>query len=230
MPSHEIKHLFPRALNPTILQWLHLRCPPDPQYPDAIVSSIYYDSPDNYCLDAKLNSDFLKTKIRWRWYSHPLTGEPGAAAFLEVKSKIGATRTKLRIPTQRNGPWLDQASLTDHNLLEANELLLRHGILPPRAWYPAFQITYRRRRFMEPCTGGRLCVDTDITVPRAHPRLGPYQMPLAIDLSVLEFKTHLDELPPQLHQLTAMGCRREAFSKFLTCYNQLREFTQPKVL
>jgi hypothetical protein len=223
-PSHELKFTFLNALAPTLVRWLQLRCPPDPDHPDGLVSSIYFDSPDGYCLAGKTNSDYLKTKVRWRWYADPDTGEPGDPAFLEIKSKTGSNRSKLRIPTRRTGAWLSRVPLTDSRLLEAGDLLLRRGVLPPRAWYPAFQITYRRWRFLEPCTGGRLCVDAHITAPRVHPRLAPRAPDLALAHGVLEFKTPQDDLPPFLHPLTALGCRRESFSKYLACFRRLRGF------
>ncbi len=201
-PNHELKFVFPNALATTIATWLSLRCLPDPEYPDGLVSSIYFDSRDLQCLAEKSNSDFLKMKVRWRWYSDPETGAPWPASFVEIKSKFGANRDKLRIPASRAGDWLSRASLLDPALLEVNHILLRHNLPQPRAWHPAFEVTYRRRRFIDPFTGGRLCVDSNIRAPRAHPPL--------------------DDLPAGLHQLTAMGCRRESFSKYLSCFLRLR--------
>lgn len=221
-PSHELKFIFPAARASSFVRWLQLRCRPDPEYPDGLVSSIYYDSTDWFCLSAKTNSDFLKTKIRWRWYSDPITGEPGEPAFLEVKSKFGANRNKKRIITNRTARWLSSTPLTDPRLMEACSILHQQGLLQPRAWFPAFQITYRRLRFIEPRTGDRLCLDYGITVPRAHPRLGLRMPPLPLTNGVIEFKTPLDDLPPGLHPLTAMGCRRASFSKYMACFNALR--------
>jgi hypothetical protein len=46
--------------------------------------------------------------------------------------------------------------------------------------------------------------------------------PLAVlNTGVVEVKGHVAELPETLHQLTALGCRKQAFSKYGTCYSNL---------
>ena len=43
--------------------------PADGAYSSNIVSSLYYDTRDRRGLYEKLNSDFLKLKVRLRWYT-----------------------------------------------------------------------------------------------------------------------------------------------------------------
>ena len=58
--------LLPQARARTVLNWLRGRCVPDPKHPDGLINSIYYDSPDLSLLRAKVNSDFVKQKVRVR--------------------------------------------------------------------------------------------------------------------------------------------------------------------
>ena len=44
-------------------------CRRDPEFPAAVVWTIYYDTPAFASLGEKINSDYLKRKIRVRWYS-----------------------------------------------------------------------------------------------------------------------------------------------------------------
>ena len=74
--DHEIKLVLPNRAARSLVRWLRSRCWPDPLYPAATVSSIYYDTPDWRLLREKVNSDFLKTKVRLRWYSDIDGAEP----------------------------------------------------------------------------------------------------------------------------------------------------------
>lgn len=68
-PEHELKFVFRNGFAREIVSWLEGRCLPDPEYPKGRVNSIYYDLRDHRLLDEKRNSDFLKTKVRLRWYA-----------------------------------------------------------------------------------------------------------------------------------------------------------------
>lgn len=81
--SHELKYVFPNRRAVSILNWLKARCRSDSDYPAAVVSSIYYDTVDWRSLAEKNNSDYLKTKIRLRWYQDLFTGELSQESFLE---------------------------------------------------------------------------------------------------------------------------------------------------
>lgn len=218
VPERELKFVFSNARAGQVVRWLEHACPDDPRFAAGIVSSVYFDSRRWDSLGEKINSDFIKTKIRLRWYADSKTGQPFDKVFLEVKRREGATRRKSRFPAPFSGAWLEQTALTHPRLLEVDGLLRIHG-LHPGAWVePAFRITYRRRRFVEPRSGVRVSVDWDIRVPSVnggrlwHPR--PYALPEA----VLEVKGAVDELPDALRPLLDFGLRRRSFSKYVACY------------
>lgn len=201
-----------------LVAWLSGRCRPDPDFPEGIVSSIYYDSMDWVLLREKLNSDYVKTKIRVRWYGDLETGETGEASFLEVKTKEGGLSGKTRIRTQWPGSWLETVPLNDSALLSVRPHLRSCGVSHPDTVVPAFVVRYNRVRFVEPVTGARLCIDWNIGAPRVNPQLLPGFHAFVLPFGVFEVKGGIDDLPPILHTMTVMGCRKQAVSKYLACY------------
>ena len=66
--SFEIKYTVPASRVPALCSLLDARCHPDPHYPRGHVRSLYFDTPDLRFLAEKSDGDFLKTKVRLRWY------------------------------------------------------------------------------------------------------------------------------------------------------------------
>ena len=217
--SHELKFVFENHRAGIILNWLKARCRVDAEFPAAMVSSIYYDSRNWQSLGEKINSDFLKTKIRLRWYQDLHSGEFSRESFLEEKYKIGAKRRKVRIPTGVAGDRLEKLPLSDPQLRRLLINLKREGITMDQVFLPAFQVTYKRFRLIDPATSARLCVDHDIHSPRVNWQMMPSCIPSPISKGVFECKGVNVELPQILHQLTALGCKKESFSKYGVCHD-----------
>ena len=68
--EHEVKYVTSCIRANEALFWLNKTCKPDPLYPRSIVNSIYFDTLDFKALNEKINSDFIKTKFRIRWYEN----------------------------------------------------------------------------------------------------------------------------------------------------------------
>ncbi len=219
--DHEIKFVFENSRVSILIKWLELRCIPDPEFPTGRVSSIYYDTLNWQFLNEKMNSDYLKTKIRIRWYENIEGGKQGERSFLEAKYKIGASRKKQRLKTDLSGKWLSKIQLNDPELTQIPFLLCSLGVKIPSLLFPAFQISYNRFRFVEPVTRSRLCVDYDIGVPRTNWQMMPKINPIKLKNGVFEIKGPITELPDVLGQMTALGCRKESFSKYGSCYMKL---------
>jgi hypothetical protein len=94
--EHETKYVFPNSRAAILRRFLSMKCIPDGDYAEGLISSIYFDTSHLELLDEKLNSDFLKVKVRLRWYSSVTSGLPYPPVFLEVKRKIGSARRKAR--------------------------------------------------------------------------------------------------------------------------------------
>ena len=88
-PNLETKYVFHRASAPKIICWLKGRVRPDKEYPAGIISSIYYDSRGWDFLNEKINSDYLKSKVRLRWYLDFETETPlGALSIVRFRTPI----------------------------------------------------------------------------------------------------------------------------------------------
>lgn len=205
-----------------ILQWLDSMCRPDLEHPRALVSSIYFDTHQLHCVDEKLNSDYLKSKFRLRWYRVPgRTPAAGDPVFAEAKLRTGSIRRKLRAPAPFEAPWLQEAPLEDPRLLELNRTLRSLGAVLQQTLLPTLAIEYERRRYIDAVSGARLCVDAGIRVQRVNRMLLPRALPGALETAVFELKGDCLDLPPHLYTLTDLGCRRASWSKYAVCYQKL---------
>jgi hypothetical protein len=201
-------------------QRLESLCRPDPEFPSALVWTIYYDTPALNSLGEKINSDYLKRKIRVRWYSD-LDGRVTGPAFVEAKLRVGTRRSKARerlsYPAEEIARW----DLQDARLLDFPLRLRPHGILGQESWRPVILIRYRRDRFLEPLTRSRLSLDADITGIAANPRFVAATDLSPLPTAVLEVKGAEDELPPVLRSLLSLGLHKRSFSKFLVVYTHM---------
>ena len=219
--EHESKYVFDNCHARKLISWLQDRCILDPVFPIGKVSSIYYDTRDWALLGEKINSDYLKTKIRLRWYSDPESGIPFSKNFLEAKFKTGSARRKIRIETGLESTWITTTCLADAAFIKILQLLLPHGVLVSGTLHPGLQINYNRFRFIDPLTGARVCVDYDIHVSRCNPIMLKPLRAHFLKQAVFEFKEKSGVLPDWLHQIAAFGGRKGAFSKFSSCYQQV---------
>jgi hypothetical protein len=218
--EHETKFVIANRLTHKLVSWLRDRCILDPEYPVGKISSIYFDTRDWALLREKINSDYLKTKVRLRWYSDATTGKPWPKSYIEVKLKVGSSRQKIRILSDLDAQWVAQASLADAAFLHIPRFLRQQGVVLPGALYPALQVDYTRIRFVDPLSGARLCVDYNIHAARCHLAMLNRLRTYPLENAVFELKEKAGLLPDWLHQVAAFGCRRGAFSKFSACYQQ----------
>lgn len=219
--DHETKYTVDAASTRRVVDWLRLRCRPDPLYPCETISSIYYDTPDWRFLREKANSDFFKTKVRLRWYADPLNGTQSDVSFVEAKFRTGTLRRKIRVKTDCSGEWVAGVSLADSRLLRVADLLRSEGFPPMGALMPVFQVSYLRDRLVDPLSGTGVCVDSQIRAPRVNGQRLPRANPLALQTAVVEIKGESQELPTLLRSLSSLGCRRSSFSKYMECYSRI---------
>jgi hypothetical protein len=197
--SFETKYLLLRTTDKAkLLLWLRSLCQVDRQFPAAIVHSIYFDTRDWQLLRDKVESNFIKLKVRLRWYSDPTTGTSSQSAFLEVKRRVGSQREKRRLLFPFSGPELSRHGCNLEVGRVVQELLPQLGMTLPRGLFPAFEVRYHRRRFVDPVTQSRMCVDSDICVPIVYPTRAHDILHLPLDRVVMELKGPTAELPRHL--------------------------------
>ena len=207
---HEIKHVMPAASAAPAEAWLGVVCRPEHERPPAWVISVYLDSPDLALLDEKVNSDYLKIKVRVRWYV-TLNGAIGEPAFLEVKRRIGTRRDKQRTPIVVPASALARWPLEDPRwmpLVRATAPELEPGLRPSLA------LRYIRSRFLCDLPAARLAADRRIEVTAVHRALGSGPRRADIGQAVLEWKGLTPDLPFHLRAITSFGARRQSFSKY----------------
>jgi len=222
--EREVKFSVPSGRVAAVRHWLRTTCLADAQFPSALVWTIYFDTPGAQSLDEKRNSDYLKTKLRVRWYATDGRA-PSGPAFVELKFRIGSRRGKTRVTLPWSAEELAGRPLTDPVFRELPDRLRQDGMLPGAGWRPMLQLRYQRERLVEPVSRARLSLDDAIAVEAVNPRhlsalsLGP------LPVAVLEVKSQLETLPPRLHALTHLGARKCAFSKYLAVYQHVRRAT-----
>ena len=175
-------------------------------------------------LREKLNSDFFKTKVRIRWYADAESGKPQGMAYLEIKRKVGRSRQKVRAETDLSAQYVADLDLHAQEHCQIRRRLGELGF-PGASLAPFFQITFRRRRFVDPFTGARLAIDQGIRVPRVNHQLAPRANPTPLSKAVFEVKGLPDQIPHFIPLLISFGGRKESFSKYFRCYQHLMQTT-----
>ena len=221
MPGHdaerELKFTIPGGRVDLTRRWLDALCRRDAEFPAAYVWTIYYDTPGLTSLGEKINSDYLKLKVRLRWYS-TLANGPSGPAFMEAKRRIGAGRDKARVRVPHAAENLAHWDLQDARLAELPRLLRDRGVVLPDRLRPLLLIRYRRDRFVEPVSRLRVSLDAEIAAAAVNRSMLSTYDASAIEIGVLEVKGNSEDLPPILRGLLALGAKRRSFSKFLAVY------------
>lgn len=221
LPEHELKLVLPTARAALVGTFLASRLLPDPRHHAGWVMSIYYDTPDWRFLDEKLASDFLKSKLRLRWYEDDQGRPLGSTAHLEVKHKVGSSRNKLRLPAPHAPALLRELALCDERLAHLPELARSAGAFLPSPLEPVFSVRYRRRRFVDPRSGLRVSLDDRVHAPKVNPLRIPGVRHTQLSNAVVEVKGPGAQLPASLRPLQDLGCRLQAFSKYAACHAEL---------
>ena len=218
--EHELKLVAPAIRAAPLGEWLRARCVPDPLYPDGLVTSVYFDTRSMALLRAKVNGDFIKRKVRVRWYADPATLTVQDPAFAEIKEKIGGRRFKTRVPLDTAATAV-AAAVSVSDLRALLEPLRNAGHWTPTDLQPLMRVSFRRRRFLDPTNGARVSLDHDIRAATANAALLPASRPALLAHAVVEVKGPHQELSRWMRPLCQLGCRRESFSKYERGFRKL---------
>lgn len=222
--ERELKYVLQAGRARAAASWLGAICRLDPEFHDATVWTVYYDTPNALSLGEKFDSDYLKTKLRARWYGSP-EGAVSGPAFIEAKARIGTRREKTRARLDLPAVEIAALSLDDPRYRLFPRALAPSGVLFGPEWRPVLRLRYRRTRFIEPVTGSRVSLDQDISADAISSR---HATPLnlgALDLAVLEIKGAEDALPRTLMPLLNLGARLGAMSKYAAVYQYVRRLS-----
>ena len=221
--ERELKYTFQRHFDLAVLDRVRHICNVDGQYGANIVNSVYFDTPEDSFAMEKAASDYLKTKVRIRWYEDEGEGDSPSHCFLEIKNKTGSRRSKQRFELDFKGDEI-QKRIADGSIVRmVREVAAR--TLPASqsvTLRPGIIVRYTRRRFVEPSSSTRVALDTGIGA--SDPARN--RNTVLLNQSVLEIKGAVEELPHCLRSLVAMDLKKTAFSKYYECYRKITGYRQ----
>ena len=222
--ERELKFVLPAGRAQAAAGFLATICVPDTEYPRALVWTVYYDTPDGRSLGEKLDSDYLKMKLRVRWYGDE-ADRPSGPVFIEAKYRIGSRREKVRVKLDIDAREAAGLALESPRFAAFPRALAPAGVPAGPEWRPVVRLRYRRIRFIERLTGARVSLDRDITAEAVNSRqltslnLGP------LPVAVLEVKGREDTLPRPLTPLLHLGARQGSLSKYAAVYDHVRRMS-----
>jgi hypothetical protein len=219
-PEIEGKYTVSFGSQHIVLSVLRQICTPDPEHAHGRVNSMYYDTDRLDSLGEKINSDYLKTKYRVRWYDNGSETDQGdvVRGFFEVKRKIGTTRSKSRIPVELSPTDVVEGHESYETFAKLARLVVEMGSPPERPIFPMIVIRYLRDRFVDAASGARIAFDREIAYSSVNKVFHSDPGPRRLDVAVLEVKSSDGRLPPSLRALISRLNARDSFSKYEECW------------
>ncbi len=218
-PRHEIKFVGPEREAPFAAATLAAVCPPDDEFPVNRVHTIYFDSPRLASYAEKANGDYLKAKLRLRWYERPGVPQPAMGgpwtAWLEVKIRQGSRGFKRRKRLELRG-LSPLGGLDPENLRAVVET---HVGSP---WRPTCWLSYARARLRWPDGVSRVSVDRDLRVEWVASWVPTRLFGTGPPIFVVEVKGPARVVPPGLSTLIVRHARKRAVSKYALCLEYAR--------
>jgi hypothetical protein len=203
------------------------------------VNSLYFDTPD---LDQHQRSDageYAKDKVRIRWYGddrdpHRTNSSANGGAnsgagsllagtenelvriWLELKSRRGFASTKQRMtlgvpPSALVFNALSKGIVSPITLARA---VASFGFFTHGPLRPVIVISYWRYRFVEPVTGFRISIDSNIRSSLVMPGLSRGERALELPGAVVEVKGSRFEVPGSLREIAEVGSSWSRYSKY----------------
>jgi hypothetical protein len=198
---------------------LEALCAPDDQFPENVVHSVYFDSPDLASYAEKANGDYLKTKVRLRWYSRSTergrAGDRPWTAWLEVKTRKGSLGAKRRRLLHLPGP-----SPLEGLDPEALGAIVQRELASARR--PTCWISYSRTRLRGPDDVSRISVDRDLRVEWVASWVPTRPAGPGPAIFVVEVKGPTAAVHPALSTLIVRHARKRAVSKYALCLEYAR--------
>jgi hypothetical protein len=217
--EHEVKYVVPAHVPAALRTWLGAVCRPNTALPPAFVDTVYYDTPELSLLGEKIDSDYLKTKVRARWYTPPgpARSRPAGPVFAEVKYRVGNRRGKVRVRLGVSAADLQARPLHDPLWTGLLEPLRREAPLLPGRLAPVLALRYLRTRFVD-AGHAQVTLDEGIRLTATNiARLERHGID-ALPIAVFEWKGRQPDLPAHLAPVVRFGALRGAFSTYQQCY------------
>ncbi len=194
-------------------------CRLDSEYPEGLVNSLYFDTPDLDQYTRSSSGEFRKDKVRIRWYDKIEDYQGTVPVFLELKTRQGFASSKQRqrflAPAQQLDIGYLRAGIIDKPILV--DTLAGFGHYPEKPLQPVIMISYWRYRFTEMMTGVRVCLDYGIRSTFVARQLGYGERNLQLRGGVIEVKGTSWDLPLTLRRMKLLDTDWSRFSKYGYC-------------
>ena len=230
-PPARVERKFFVAPNRMILALALVRrtCRWDEDYPEEQINSLYFDTPDLEQHESSLAGEFVKAKIRIRWYGAEhdphdsaertvdvASRDEAVPAWLELKERRGFVSTKQRAAVEVAAgalrPQVLAAGIVSISALTST--MAGFGFFTSKRLCPVIAVSYWRRRFVEPRTGFKIAFDSDVRSSVVMPGIGRGEQGLRLSGAVIEVKGPSAELPARLRELGELGSSWTRFSKY----------------
>ncbi len=215
----ERKFFVPSSKIPFARHILTHCCARDRQYPEGVVNSVYYDTSELEFFCDSDDGNYVRNKVRIRWYDGLEKYNGTAPVYLELKSKNGFAGSKQRnrhlVPTERlsNGAMKD--SIIDYTTLRQG--LAQFEYFPSECLLPVILISYNRLRFEDMLTGTRVSLDWNIRSRLVSPQLDRQEGELLMQGGVIEIKGQSADIPIALQSIRHLGTDWSRYSKYAAC-------------
>jgi hypothetical protein len=221
----ERKFFVPPAKIPFARSLLSHICSRDSKYPQGIINSLYFDTPDLDHFQKSDDGNYEREKIRIRWYDSPDNWEIMVPVYLELKAKRGFAskkrRRKILVPAERLIRIRANDTILNGNIISGT--LSEFGYFSEKHLLPVILITYERFRFTEILTGTRLSFDWRISSSLTAPSLGHSRASLMLEGGIIEIKGPSMEIPESLRSISILGIDWTRFSKYTGCLESQME-------
>jgi len=233
MANRELKFVCSPWSDRSVVASLGGRCQRDQNHQINRINSIYFDTLNWAFADEKAASDYLKTKIRIRWYEEDGgSADAGRAknyspkCYLEVKRKVGSTREKARVALEMKPEEITPAFLSSPDFFAIKrEIAKLAPDLGNMDLMPRILVRYLRHRFIDPVSGLRIAYDSEIS-GTSMAMSAAERFTVRLSQSVLEVKGREEDLPVNLRSINMPYLRKAAFSKYFECYCLLTRYQQ----
>jgi VTC domain len=213
----EQKFVFDTANKGWLLEWLDFHLVRDPAFYFGPVVSLYYDTPSLSFFGQVCDGDFIKSKIRLRWYqTHFPAEQQSVTCYLEIKRKYGVRRQKQRQQLALETRFLSGDLFSHPAILDAPNGMPAARATARGLLVPVLVVHYERFRFIDPGSGSRISLDTGIVCSRSNSAYLAGTAPVAFGSDVLEVKGVLNALPDCLLPVSR-HLRKQSFSKYAIC-------------
>jgi len=195
-------------------------CRPDSIYPADRVTSLYFDTADLDQYQKTGSGEFMKNKVRIRWYGSDLKKDTSEVpVYLEIKQREGFASSKQRRKFIASKNLLETGRLLEGILDKTtiSQTLASLGYFTEKSLRPVILISYRRYRYSEIQTGVRVSFDRDIRATVVAADLGRHSGEVRLENGVIEVKGPSIDLPVTLRRLRFLDIDWSRFSKYGNC-------------